>query len=72
MCERSFEQEMRKINRCLFRLRKQCVIVKDITTVKYEFGSPEFIHLYCSMCVKSVYAKAKIRQINKFSVVNTL
>ena len=74
MCEREFEQQMRKANttKCLFRLRSYCVVLSDLGTTKYEFGSTEFIQLYCSMCVKTVYAKAKNRRLNKYSVVNTL
>jgi hypothetical protein len=35
-----------------------------------KYGSEEFIKVYCGMCVKAIYAKAK-KHI-KMTVVNTL
>jgi len=37
------------------------------------WGSPDFIKLYCAMCVKTLYAsRFKARDVYKYSVVNTL
>jgi len=43
-----------------------------ITEEKQKYGSKEFVITYCGLCIKSVYAKAKHKLVNKFSVVNTL
>ena len=39
---------------------------------KQKYGSKEFMVIFCGLCIKSVYAKAKRKLVNKFSVVNTL
>ena len=62
---------MSKEYKCLFDLHKYCIVLSKIET-KHYYGTDEFIKLYCSMCVKSVYAKAKARISKRFVVVNTL
>jgi hypothetical protein len=57
--------------KCLFNLHKYCIVLSRVET-KHYYGTDEFIKLYCSMCVKSVYAKAKSRIAKRFVVVNTL
>jgi hypothetical protein len=57
--------------KCLFDLHKYCVVLAKVET-KHFYGDDEFIKLYCSMCVKSVYAKAKARISKRYIVVNTL
>jgi len=57
--------------KCLFDLHKYCIVLSKIET-KHMYGEDEFIRIYCSMCVKSVYAKAKLRISKRFTVVNTL
>jgi len=42
---------------------------KEITS---KWGTDEWIKIYCAMCVKSLYAKAKFKAVSKYSVVNTL
>lgn len=57
--------------KCLFNLHKYCIVLNKIQT-KYYYGEDEFIRMYCGMCVKTVYAKAKLRLSRRYSVVNTL
>ena len=59
--------------KCIIRLRKYCVVYGNLTQEEQQkYGSKDYVITYCSMCIKSVYAKAKRRLLNKFSVVNTL
>jgi len=69
-----------KIPRCLFPIRRECKVIerlyeqmgdkaKEITS---KWGTDEWIKIYCAMCVKSLYAKAKFKAVSKYSVVNTL
>ncbi len=61
--------------KCPFGLHKYCIIItnKEAYKVKHEFLDDEFIKLYCSMCIKSMYARAKARISRKtYVVVNTL
>ena len=61
---------------CLFNLHPYCIVYE--TLVKYhrdqkklfddKWGSPEWVKIYCAMCMKAAYAKAK----NSIRVVNTL
>lgn len=61
---------------CLFDLHATCIVyerlrkyhpeAKEILNKKW--GTPEWVKLYCSMCAKMAYAKAK----NSIRVVNTL
>ena len=57
---------------CLFKLRRYCVVLAELNQLPYAYGSPQFVQLYCAMCVKTVYARAKNRRLYRFSVVNTL
>jgi len=64
---------MSETRKCILRLRKYCVVYESlITEEKQKYGSKEFVITYCGLCIKSVYAKAKHKLVNKFSVVNTL
>jgi len=56
---------------CIFNLHTYC-LVADKIELEVRYGSIDFIKVYCGMCVKSMYAKAKHKLVNKFSVVNTL
>jgi hypothetical protein len=64
---------MGETKKCIIRLRKYCVVYESlIQDEKEKYGSKEFMVIYCGLCIKSVYAKAKRKLVNKFSVVNTL
>ena len=62
---------MSKEYKCLFDLHKYCIVMNRVEP-RVMFGDVEFVKLYCSMCVKARYAKAKFKLINRYSVVNTL
>ena len=74
--------EETKIPRCLFSIHRKCVVLeKLLESLKDEkqkqellqkWGTDEWVKLYCAMCVKSLYAKAKFKAVNRYSVVNTL
>jgi len=70
-----------KALRCIFSLRQRCdVVLKIIESIPTEkvseviskWGTDDWIRLQCAMCVKAMYAKAKFKKINRYSVVNTL
>jgi hypothetical protein len=62
-----------EVKKCIIRLRKFCVVFENLVDEeKQKYGSKEFVVTYCSMCIKTYYAKAKHKLVNKFSVVNTL
>ncbi len=64
---------MSEARKCIIRLRKQCVVYDNLVADEQQkYGSKEYVVTYCGMCIKSYYAKAKMRLINKYSVVNTL
>jgi hypothetical protein len=59
--------------KCIIRLRKYCVVYDALNDIEKEkYGSKSYVLTYCGLCIKSYYAKAKIKLINKYSVVNTL
>jgi hypothetical protein len=59
--------------KCIIRLRKYCVVYESINSEEQQkYGSKDYVITYCSMCIKTFYAKAKHKLVNKFSVVNTL
>jgi hypothetical protein len=59
--------------RCIIRLRKHCVVYDALNDIEKEkYGSKDYVITYCALCIKAFYAKAKIRLVNKYSVVNTL
>jgi hypothetical protein len=59
--------------KCIIALRRYCIVFENLVDdEKQKYGSKDYVITYCSMCIKSVYAKAKRRLVNKFSVVNTL
>jgi len=59
--------------KCIIGLRRHCTVFEClIDEEKQKYGSKDYVITYCSMCIKAVYAKAKRRLVNKFSVVNTL
>jgi hypothetical protein len=65
--------EVSEVKKCIIRLRKYCVVYESLSSEeKQKYGSKEFVITYCGLCIKSVYAKAKSKLVNKFSVVNTL
>ena len=57
--------------KCLFNLHNKCIVLAKIEA-KHMYGEDEFIRMYCSMCVKSMYARAKMRMSKRYIVVNTL
>jgi len=58
---------------CIIRLRKYCVVYEELVNEeKSKYGTREYCITYCSLCIKTYYAKAKMKLVNKFSVVNTL
>ncbi len=59
--------------KCIIRLRKHCVVYDSlISDEQQKYGTKDYVITYCSMCIKAFYAKAKIKLVNKYSVVNTL
>jgi hypothetical protein len=59
--------------KCIIKLRRYCIVYDNlIDEEQAKYGSKEYVITYCSMCIKSMYAKAKHKLVNKFSVVNTL
>ena len=73
--------EETKIPRCLFSLHRKCVVLEKLLEqlpedkakeLLQKWGSDEWIKLYCAMCVKALYARAKFKAVQRYSVVNTL
>jgi hypothetical protein len=59
--------------RCIIRLRKHCVVYEALVQDEQQkYGTRDYVITYCALCIKAFYAKAKIRLVNKYSVVNTL
>ena len=56
-------------NVCPFRLRTKCPFGFTVEDLKED---SEKIKIYCSMCVKSTYAIAKLKYAKRYIVVNTL
>jgi hypothetical protein len=62
-----------KVKKCIIRLRKYCVVYESLLQdERAKYGSKDYVITYCSICIKTFYAKAKHKLVNKFSVVNTL
>jgi hypothetical protein len=62
-----------EVKKCIIRIRKHCVVFENLVDdEKQKYGTRDYVVTYCSMCIKAMYAKAKHRLVNKFSVVNTL
>jgi len=60
---------------CLYGLHSYCIVERHLREQSIDtsnWGSEEWIKLHCSMCIKATYAKAKIRLVKGYSVVNTL
>ena len=57
--------------KCPFLLFDKCVVFDDAKD-KSEFLSKDWVRTYCSMCVKSIYARAKLLRETEVKVVNTL
>ena len=73
--------EETKIPRCLFSIHRRCVVLEKLLErlsedkakeLLQKWGTDEWVKLYCAMCVKSLYARAKFKAVNRYSVVNTL
>jgi hypothetical protein len=59
--------------KCIIRLRKYCVVYETLTQEEQQrYGTKYYVVTYCAMCIKAFYAKAKMKLLNKYSVVNTL
>jgi hypothetical protein len=59
--------------KCIIRLRKHCVVFDNLVQEEQQkYGTRDYVVTYCSMCIKTMYAKAKHKLVSKFSVVNTL
>ena len=66
-------RELSEVKKCIIRLRKYCCVFENLVQDEQaKYGSKDYVITYCSMCIKAVYAKAKHKLVNKFSVVNTL
>lgn len=64
---------MSEVRKCIIGLRRHCIVYDALVSdEKQKYGTKEFVITYCGMCIKTVYAKAKRKLVNKFSVVNTL
>jgi len=67
-----------KAIKCLFPLREECKVAKRLIEQAGDkvdigkWGTDEWVKIYCAMCVKALYAKAKFKAVSKYSVVNTL
>jgi hypothetical protein len=62
-----------EVRKCIIGLRRHCIVYDALVSdEKQKYGTKEFVITYCGMCIKTVYAKAKRKLVNKFSVVNTL
>lgn len=57
---------------CIFNLRRYCRVIEYINDPKARWGSADWVKVYCAMCVKATYARAKFKMVNRYSVVNTL
>jgi len=68
--------------RCLFGLYDECIVYKALReahgknkdlmrSIKEKWGSPRWVHTYCTMCMKAAYAKAKMEGA-RYKVINTL
>jgi hypothetical protein len=64
---------MSESKKCIIRLRKYCVVFNELNSEEQQkYGTKDYVITYCAMCIKTFYAKAKMKLINKYSVVNTL
>jgi hypothetical protein len=62
-----------EVRKCIIGLRRHCIVYDALVSdEKQKYGTKEFVITYCGMCIKTVYAKAKRKLVNKYSVVNTL
>lgn len=61
---------------CLFKLHETCqvwqLIGQQLEEQGITWGSPEFVKIYCAMCVKAIYARAHLERAQSMKVVNTL
>jgi len=60
---------------CIYGLHSYCIVeeyLKKNNKDTSNWGSEDWIKLNCSMCIKATYAKAKMRLVKGYSVVNTL
>jgi len=63
--------------KCLFGLRNRCRVIELIVTTSSNvslppYGSIDFVKNYCATCIKSFYARAKMKKSKEMIVVNTL
>lgn len=49
--------------KCIFGLYEYCIVLNNLGCERKEWGTKEWVRIYCSMCIKTVYAKAKIEKI---------
>jgi len=65
---------------CLYALHSYCIVFSNLLKsgkfkkeeLEEQWGKEDWIKLHCSMCVKSMYARAKWKTVKGYSVVNTL
>jgi len=60
---------------CLYKLHTYCIVEKHLRENGKDvsnWATVDWIKLHCSMCIKAMYAKSKMRLVKGFSVVNTL
>jgi len=63
------------IKPCIYRLHSYCIVEKNLRENDKDtsnWGTVDWIKLHCSLCVKVVYARSKMKLVKGFSVVNTL
>ena len=64
---------MSRVKKCIIGLRRHCIVYDALVSdERQKYGTKEYVITYCGMCIKTVYAKAKRKLVNKYSVVNTL
>lgn len=63
--------------KCIFGLRKSCIVIQrclelkeiekdvDCSSLIKSMYTKEFTKSYCSYCIKSIYAKAKLNMAKK-------
>jgi len=60
---------------CIFGLHSYCIVEKHLREHGIDtsqWGTVDWIKLYCSMCIKAAYARTKVRSVKHYTVVNTL
>ena len=56
-------------HKCPFKINRECPFGFNEEILKQN---ADLVKLYCAMCVKSLYARAKFKLVNRYSMVNTI